>query len=74
MSDPQVPCVNCLTLAMCKARLDGGDLLNFLCLTDKCQPFQYFIYPSKDPKNKGDKSQPGYTLFYAKMRNFLASH
>ena len=47
-----VPCKNCLTLAMCKARIDKGDLVNLLCLTDMCQPFQYFIYPAKDPQNK----------------------
>jgi hypothetical protein len=38
------PCEDCISLPMCKNRVDGGDLINFLCLSDLCPSFRNYIY------------------------------
>ena len=40
-----VPCRDCITLGMCKARLNNGDLLDLLCLTDQCSLLRSYLYP-----------------------------
>ena len=40
-----VPCIDCITLGMCKARLDGGTMMDLMCLSDQCSLLQSYIYP-----------------------------
>lgn len=51
------PCENCLTLAMCRSRVSGGDLWDLIGLTQKCQHMKYFIFPSKNPLITADQAK-----------------
>lgn len=43
------PCINCITLSICKARLDKGDFFDLMGLTDLCNPFRLYMFPHKRP-------------------------
>jgi len=43
-----VPCKNCIVIGMCKAKLNGGDMMDLMCLSDQCSLLKEFIHP----KNK----------------------
>jgi hypothetical protein len=39
------PCVDCICLPICKCKVDGGDMISLICLSDKCTLLRSFIYP-----------------------------
>lgn len=43
------PCENCITLSMCKGRVDQGDIFDLMALTDMCDSFRAFIFPDDKP-------------------------
>lgn len=44
MLEQKVPCENCITLSICKARVKDGDLFDLMGLTDICNPFRQYIF------------------------------
>ena len=42
------PCENCITLPVCKNRLDGKDFFTLMSMVDVCPKFKVFM---KSPKN-----------------------
>jgi len=47
-TDSKVPCHNCITLAICKARLNGGDMMDLMHIADGCSLLKAYVHP----KNK----------------------
>lgn len=43
------PCENCITLSMCKGRVDQGDIFDLMGLSDMCSKFRAFIFPDNKP-------------------------
>jgi hypothetical protein len=52
VTTPICPCEDCLTLPVCKGRLTGGDIFDFLMLGDMCPPFREFLYPGGHAREK----------------------
>ena len=46
---PVPPCINCITLSMCKARVNNGDLFDLMGLTDMCPDFRAYMFPDAKP-------------------------
>jgi len=42
---PKLPCENCIVLPMCRTKLEGGDMINLMCLSDTCPLLKTFIRP-----------------------------
>ena len=42
------PCENCITLPVCKSRLDGEDFFTLMSMVDVCPSFKAFM---KSPQN-----------------------
>jgi len=47
----EIPCKECITLGMCKARLNGGTMMDLMCLSDQCSLLYQFLHP-RDKNNK----------------------
>ena len=43
------PCENCITLVMCRSRMDGGDLFDLCSLSDQCPKLKSLIFPGGQP-------------------------
>ena len=43
----KVPCKDCLILPICKGKLEGGDMINLMCLADTCSLLKAYIRPKK---------------------------
>lgn len=45
----KAPCENCITLSMCKAKLNNGDFFDLMGLTTICSTLKSYLFPSKNP-------------------------
>jgi hypothetical protein len=39
----KAPCENCIALPICRSKLEGGDMINLMCLSDECPLLKAFI-------------------------------
>ena len=40
-----IPCIDCITLSMCKARLNNGTMMDLMCLSDQCSLLKTYLFP-----------------------------
>ena len=65
----QIPCEDCLTLSMCKARLNGGTMMDLMCLSDQCSHLRAFLFP------KSETGEPtGHVDLVTQIENYLCTN